>query len=128
MMKTSIIKFALGICASLALLTSCEYDIVVPEKKAPPPANDTISFKDDIIPIFNKDCNAACHSVGAIPPDLSSSNAFAALTADNYIVSGEPENSELYTICIPGGSMATHISTADADLIYRWIYAGGKNN
>ena len=126
MMKTSIIKFALGICASLALLTSCEYDIVVPEKKAPPPANDTISFKDDIIPIFDKDC-ASCHNPGNAKPDLTSANAFAALTSE-YVVANEPENSPLYTSCISGGSMATHISTTDADLIYRWIYAGAKDN
>jgi hypothetical protein len=128
MMKTLVIKFAIVICASLAMLTSCEYDIVVPEKVAPPPQNDTISFNDDIKPIFNKDCNAACHKAGAEKPDLSPANAFTALTTGNYVVAKEPENSVLYTKCLPGASMAKHISDAELYLIYRWIYAGAENN
>jgi hypothetical protein len=127
MMKTSVLKFAIVICASLALLTSCEYDIVVPVKHSTPPADDTISFAQDVVPVFSARC-IGCHATGATPPDLSVANAFTDLTTNGYVVAKEPESSSLYTACAPGGSMESHCSAVQLDLIYRWIYAGAKNN
>jgi hypothetical protein len=129
MMKTSIIKFAVVICASLALLNSCEYDIVVPEKFVPPPPGDTtvvISFSTDIQPIFNSKC-VGCHP-SVYKPDLTAANSYNALMSGNYVIAGNPLGSKLYTKCQPGGSMATYCSSEQLDLISRWIYADAKNN
>lgn len=129
MKKTSLFIFFVAICASLAMLTACEYDIVVPEKIAPPPpGGDSISFVKDVIPVFNASCNATCHKAGGIAPDLSAANAFNALTTGNYVVAGNPALSKLYTDSKPGGIMASYCSAAQLDLIRRWISAGAKNN
>lgn len=127
MKKTSSFILLVVFCASLALLTSCEYDIVVPQKAPPVIPGDTISFVQDIIPVFNASCNS-CHAAGSIPPDLSPANAFNALTSGGYVVANSLDNSSLYTVCKPGGSMATHTSAAQLALIGRWINAGAKNN
>jgi len=128
MMKTSVIKFAMVICASLALLTSCEYDVVVPEKYVPPPIDTTvvISFAQDIQPIFNAKC-ITCHPTVS-NPDLTTGNSYNALTSGNYVVAGDPVNSKLYNKCKPGGSMSNYCTTDELNLISAWIYAGAKNN
>jgi hypothetical protein len=128
MMKTSIIKFAIVVCASLALLTSCEYDTVVPEKFVPPPIDTTvvISFSTDIQPIFDAHC-VTCHP-SAFKPDLSPANSYNALISGNYVIAGNPVGSKLYTKCKPGGSMSSYCSAEQLDLISGWIYAGAKNN
>lgn len=128
MMRTSVIKFAIVICASLALLTSCEYDTVVPEKFTPPPIDTTvvISYSLDIQPIFDANC-VSCHP-SVYKPDLTPSNSYNALISGDYLVAGDPEASELYTKCKPGASMAQYCSSEQLALIYGWIYADAKNN
>jgi hypothetical protein len=110
----------------MMLLTACEYDFITPTPPAPtPPADDTISYSQDIQPFFNSNC-ISCHK-GSIPPDLTAAKSYAQLVP-TYVIATQPETSELYIVCAPGGSMAAHTSAAELNLIYRWIYAGAKNN
>ena len=110
----------------LTMLTACEYDFNVPVPPTPvPPAGDTISYSQDIQPIFNANCTS-CHG-GSIAPNLLNGQSYSALVP-TYVVAGNPETSELYIVCKPGGSMAAHTSAEDLNLIYRWIYAGAKND
>jgi hypothetical protein len=110
----------------MMLLTACEYDFITPTPPAPtPPADDTISYSQDIQPIFNSNC-ISCHK-GSIPPDLTAAKSYAQLVP-TYVTAKDPATSELYIVCSPGGSMAAHTSAAELNLIYRWIYAGAKNN
>jgi hypothetical protein len=110
----------------LTLLSACEYDFNVPVPPTPiPPAGDTISYSQDIQPIFNNSCTS-CHA-GSIPPNLLTGQSYSALVP-TYVIAGSPETSELYIVCKPGGSMSAYASSADLNLIYRWIYAGAKND
>lgn len=126
MKKTSSFIFLVVICASLALLTSCEYDIVVPVKPPPVIEGDTISYAQDIQPFFNAKC-ASCHPALS-PPDLSAANSYSSLTTGNFVIANDPSGSILYTKCSPGESMAIHTSSEELALMYRWITAGAKNN
>jgi hypothetical protein len=111
----------------LIMLTSCEYDFIEPTPPPPPPpAGDTISFAQDIQPFFNAKC-ASCHP-GVYKPDLTAGNSYNALITGNYVVAGDPAASSLYTKCKPGASMAPYTTAAELDLMYRWIYAGAKND
>jgi len=119
----------------IMLLTACEYEFIEPTPAPPPPpADDTISFAQDIIPVFNQSCNATCHKAGAIKPDLSAANAYTVLTTTksttnvDYVIANQPLNSYFYNKCKPGESMATYTSAEQLELIYRWIYAGAKND
>jgi len=111
----------------IMLLSSCEYDFIVtaPKAAAPPPESDTISYSQDIQPFFDSEC-VSCHQ-GGIAPDLRPAKSYSALVPD-YVVVKEPENSNLYTKCAPGGSMAPYTPAADLALIERWINAGAKND
>ena len=91
-----------------------------------------VSFATDIVPIFNSSCNmSSCHSSGGHSPNLTANNAYASLTAGNYLDIDNPENSSLYlwmtgkkaTPMPVGGVNATYNS-----LVLAWIKQGAKNN
>jgi len=125
-MKKRLLRLFLLSGVLLTLLTACEYDYLVPVPPVPPPpADDTISYSQDIQPIFNTNCTS-CHA-GSIAPNLLTGQSYSALVPA-YVIAGSPETSDLYIVCKPGGSMASHTSETDLGLIYRWIYAGAKNN
>jgi len=110
----------------IALLSACEYDFITPAPPVPPPPpGDTISYVQDVQPFFNNKC-ISCHK-GSIAPNLTASVSYSELVPD-YVIAGNPAASELYIVCKPGGVMAPYTSEAELDLVYRWIYAGAKNN
>jgi len=127
-MKKRIIRLLLLTSTMLIMLTACEYEFITPVPPAPkPPANDTISYSQDIQPFFNAKC-VSCHA-GSIKPNLSSGLSYDEVVP-GYVNAGEPETSELYLVCKPAGSMTAYatITPAELDLLYRWIYAGAKND
>jgi hypothetical protein len=109
----------------VTLLTACEYDFIVPTPPPPVIENDTISYSQDIQPIFNAKCNS-CHA--SIAPVLTTGISYNALMTGNYVVAGNPATSELYIVCKPGGSMASYTTSDQLNLISRWITAGAKND
>lgn len=119
-----LLKYMIPVVLVLAL-ASCEYESVKPVEINP---DTEISFKDDIIPIFNQSCNSSgCHSTGDFAPDLTPENAYEDLFATNQIDTVTPENSNLYE-SMTTGSMKTY-STAEATAtILQWIEQGANNN
>ena len=107
------------------MFTSCEYEWIQPEKK---PIPETVSFSNDIMPIFNNGCNTnVCHGSGGEPPDLSEGNAYNALLDGAYVDTINPEASILYT-SMNSGSMVPYTSPGDDDIVLAWIQQGAKNN
>jgi hypothetical protein len=111
----------------LTMLTACEYNFIEPTPPPPaPPANDSISYSEDIQPIWDAKC-VSCHPA-VYKPDLTAANSYTALKSGNYVVDSIPSASSLYTKIYTGGSMASYVSADQVSLIYRWIYAGAKND
>jgi len=128
-MKNLSLRILLLMGVILTLFASCEYDFnVYPQPVVPPVGTeDTISFAQDIVPIFTDKC-ISCHKTGGFAPDLTTANAYSALTSGNYVVAKNPDESDLYKSLKAGGSMSSYITVDETALIYRWIYAGAKNN
>ena len=109
----------------MTMLASCEYDSVEPVEIDP---DTEISFKDDIIPVFNESCNSSgCHATGDWAPDLTTENAYEALFAGDFIDTTNPENSDLYK-AMNSGSMTTYSTPGDTQLILTWIEQGADDN
>lgn len=110
------------------IFSSCEYEWIYPEK--PPVVTDTVSFSQDVIPIFNNGCNTGvCHGAGAIPPDLTETNAYSSLLNGGYVDNVTPEASIIYTCLLPGGSMNVYVKNPDdPTTILGWIQQGAQNN
>lgn len=92
----------------------------------------TVSFAEDIVPIFNSSCNASgCHNSGGKSPDLSAGNSYNALISGNYIDKGAAENSVLYQWMSGKRSLPMPVGGANKEynaLILAWIKQGANNN
>ncbi|MBK8504934.1 MAG: hypothetical protein IPL46_23580 [Saprospiraceae bacterium] len=112
---------------SLAMITSCEYEFIEPEKVVIP---EVISFADNIIPVFNNSCNySGCHATGFAILDLSPGNAYNELFRKDLIDRDIPDQSKLYLKLTDSKSTHKDRSTAtEQALILEWIAKGAKNN
>ncbi len=125
-MQKGIVIHILIVIHCILMLTSCEYDYIEPVKVS---AEDTVSFSNDIIPIFENSClGGGCHSTGGISPDLTSTNAYNELFAKNQIDTLNPASSVLYEKIISTGSMKNYTTPTEVNLILEWIKQGAKNN
>lgn len=123
-----VIKCVLFFGALTLLVSSCYYDEVVVFEGLP----QNVSLKNDIQPIFNRDCNmASCHDAAAThEPSLIDANTYSALVTGGFINTQEPEKSVLYIAVNEGGMPEgrTPLSTNDKKIILGWITEGAKNN
>jgi hypothetical protein len=109
-------------------LNACYYDEVATFEGVPT----NVSLKNDVQPIFDRDCNmSGCHDAKpSHNPSLVKENAYQALTSGNYVNTTDPENSVLY-LSVNGGGMPAGrapLSENDKKLILGWITDGAKNN
>lgn len=124
------IKLFLGVIAMFIFLHACKGK----NEKCSNPT--TISFKNDVQPIFNENCiTSGCHS-GNNPAgnlNLSSQVSFQNLidSQSGYLDLNTPKNSLLYTSMTsvnnpmpPNGKL----SNCKLDLILKWIEQGANNN
>jgi hypothetical protein len=109
-------------------LNACYYDEVVTFEGVPT----NVSLKNDVQPIFDRDCNmSGCHD--ATPshnPSLVKEKAYQALTSGGYVNTTDPANSSLY-LSVNGGGMPAGrapLSENDKKLILGWITDGARNN
>jgi hypothetical protein len=120
------ISFSFILLAGMAF--SCTYDTL---EMKPVETPDTVSFSNDVIPVFETNCAyAGCHNAGGIPPDLTEANAYFELTTFGYIEQDTAlaEQSLLYQKIDIGGSMEKYASDNDRALILKWIKQGAQNN
>jgi mono/diheme cytochrome c family protein len=118
--RNIIIVFAMS-----AMLAGCEYEKSV-QKDAPT----SVSFKTDVLPIFQKNC-VSCHGANQEPPQLTSDIAFSVLQ-DPYVTDTlVPENNLLYKRMIDKTSPmppAGVLPQEDIDIIKVWITTGAHDN
>jgi len=119
------ILFGFGILA----IEACKYDDILPPEPDP---GITISFSEDVIPIFNASCNvSSCHNGSGPSPDLRASVAFDNLWEAVLIDTIEPANSELYLWMTGAKGLAMPpqgVQPVDAATILQWIDQGAKDN
>jgi hypothetical protein len=127
MMKIKNVKKLGYLLAGMILLASCEYEFIVPVEVDLP---DEVSFKDDIIPIFNSSCNTTgCHTAGHFAVDLTPENAYQDLFAKNMIIQDDPGASPLYTKLVEtGGTHDGRSTPSQQQLILKWLEQGALDN
>ncbi len=136
-----IIKLFLAVVAIALLFSQCGYNFIVPIPPEPEIPIDTInppdstvvlvSFKTDIVPIFNNgNYCVACHTTGKQLPDLTPDKAFASLNSTRYVNKTTPAESKIYKH--PHPDTSTHqqkkYNSAQAAKVLKWIQEGAKNN
>ena len=113
----------------LMLTPSCDYGYVEPVIIDIP---DTVSFSNDIIPIFNNNCNeSGCHSTGGIAPDLTPQNAYFELWLYGMVDTANAESSTLYIrMASTSNPMPPTGKLTDdkVQLVLAWIEQGALDN
>jgi hypothetical protein len=127
MLQKSIQWFLL--LTTAVLMSSCYYDEVVPVERKIEVGE--VSFKNDLLPIFNKSCNSSgCHS-GAVAPNLTAGSAYNSLINGGYINKANPESSELYLWMKGTKSTPMPLSGPNAEYnakVLGWIKQGALDN
>lgn len=123
-----IILYLMAVLFIATGLNACYYDEIATFEGLPT----NVSLKNDVQPIFNRDCTmSGCHD--AVPshnPSLVAENAYNDLRNGGYVNTTDPENSILY-LSVNGGGMPagrTPLSENDKKMILAWITEGAKNN
>jgi hypothetical protein len=122
-MQKRLLLLFFSIFIGMLFLVSCTSDTLVPENINP---TQTISYAADIQPIFSASC-VGCHA-GTTLPDLREGKSFSSLASGNYIKTSAPEQSVLYVVMAPNGSMASYTNVSESQLVLQWIRQGAKNN
>lgn len=123
-----ILKIIVAFCC-IALLSRCYKNKTV---YLEPEITRSVTFSQDIIPLFNKNCNTSgCHSAGGQTPNLTETNAYNSLIIGNYVNKTDPENSLIYLKMTGkhGTPMPPSGSNKDLSaLMLAWIKQGANNN
>ncbi len=121
---------AITLVVIAAITPSCKHDPV----QALQTKVDSISFKNQIQPIFTASCAIPdCHE-GANPSahlDLSAGVAYSQLFAKNEINITNPPSSFLYTAMTSVGTPMPptgNLPDASLSLVLHWLQQGAKNN
>jgi len=125
-MKKILIYLTL-VCMTGLGLTSCYKDIVSPESDPDGPPQ-FVSYKTDLMPLFNTKCAlAGCHVSGAHKPYLSSELSYNQIVNGGFVNILIPKESILYKMVM--GGMSEYIpSKSDKQKVYDWIRNGAPNN
>ncbi len=126
----------LSVVVFLALLVGCKYESIVPAQPLVESTNcstDTVYFVQQVAPLLNSACaTAGCHDAISHKDDVQMTDHYSII---QEVKIGNPEDSKLYksiTDNDPNDRMpqapASPLTTAQIDLIYKWIKQGAKNN
>ena len=129
-MKMNWIKQTLTAFSCVLLMVSCEYEFIEPAELPPLNPEDTVSFANIVVPIFNTDSKCtSCHNTGGTPPDLTPTNAYNNIVPPRVDLDS-PESSIIYQYPHPSGSMHTwkKYTEAEAQTVLIWIQQGALNN
>ena len=116
------------IFAIILLATSCQYKFIVEPVVPPPDPTDTISFSQQIIPIFDEQGCTGCHNTGGQQPDLTTDNAYNSITGTGLVNSDDPPMSKIYYYPLPDGSHYAKYTSSQAALVLQWIEQGAHDN
>lgn len=110
-------------------LTGCYKDVIYPATAVDPDgAPQAVSFKTDLMPVFNNNCaKAGCHVSGGHKPYLSSELSYKEITNGGFVNLLVPKQSIVYQMI--NGDMKTYMPSAvDRQKVYDWIRNGAPNN
>ncbi len=106
------------------LFSSCYYDEFPEDIPVVIPPGQTVSFSEDITPIFVTYNCTECHNASGQNPDLTPGGEYSNLVPA-YVNAGNSTDSRLYTK-LAGGHR--NVDATSLALIKKWIDDGAANN
>ncbi len=131
-MKTKSKILVFTFLLAMGLISSCQYDNIIEPVTPPPNPTDTVSFVNQIEPIFNNNSNCtACHFTGGGHSDLTTGNAYNSIKSMGLVNLSDPEASIIYWYPnLDNSSDHTwkKYTAEEAQLVLQWIKQGALNN
>jgi hypothetical protein len=134
--RTSIQRLVFITLLSFLAVAGCTRNTSNPIFQAPCNLPDTVSFKNDVVPIFELSCDQAnCHSGtdtssrGRV--NLEPAYAYTDLFKQHLIDTLNPTQSQLYQRLVSTGSSmppGIYLDNCTIQSILKWIEQGAKNN
>ena len=127
-MKRILIYTCLLLITGIGLL-GCYKDVILPETAVDPDGPpQSISFKDQLAPLFNSSCAlSGCHVSGSHKPYLATAVSYQEIVNGGFVNLLVPKESILYKKI--NGEMKEYIPSAiDRQKVYDWIRNGATNN
>ena len=119
---------SLAVLAIIIIVSSCQYKFIVEPVVPPPDPEDTISFSQEIVPIFSEQGCTGCHNTGGQAPDLTADNAYNSITSMGLVDTNDPPASKIYYYPLPDGNHFAKYTSAQASLVLAWIEQGALDN
>lgn len=123
-----LITIGIIISTLIMLLNSCEYKFIVEPVIPPPEPGDTISFSQEIVPIWSDQGCTGCHGTGGQQPDLTADNAYGSITGMGLVNTDDPPTSKIYYYPLPDGNHYGKYTAGQASLVLIWIEQGALDN
>ncbi len=109
----------------MMFLNSCQNKFII---EPVPEPTDTVSFSQQIAPIYTEQGCIGCHNSTGQQPDLSPDNAYGEITSMGLVVAYEPSQSKIYYNPKPDGEHYAKYTSAQYLLVGQWINEGALNN
>lgn len=121
-----LLVYSISLLMFTGILSGCFYDEVAVFEGLP----ENVSLKNDVMPIFNNNCNSSgCHDAqGSHSPSLVGANAYTSLSEGQFVNTVEPGKSKLYTELNAGMPPSGPLTVNEKKIILAWITEGAKNN
>ncbi|OYT17051.1 MAG: hypothetical protein B7C24_04625 [Bacteroidetes bacterium 4572_77] len=117
---------ALGVLVlSIFLLNSCQKKFIVEPQVNP---IDSISFSQQIIPIWADQSCTGCHSSTGQQPDLTADKAYQEITSMGLVLTNDAAKSKIYEYPLASGNHFAKYTSAQAALVLQWIEEGALDN
>jgi hypothetical protein len=110
------------------IIASCQYKFTVEPVPIPPDPEDTISFAQQIVPIWDVQNCISCHNTGGQNPDLTADNAYNSITTGGFVETADPSTSIIYHYPLPTEGHYLEYTATQALLVLTWIEQGAHNN
>jgi len=125
-------QLILNICLIFIIgigITGCYKDVILPDTVADPDGPpQSVSFKDQLMPLFNTSCAlSGCHVSGSHKPYMTTDVSYQEIVNGGFVNTLIPKESKIYKMI--NGEMKEFIPSAtDRQKVYDWIRNGAPNN
>jgi len=128
-MKKNFLIWGSILFSVVLFFSACDYEWIVKPEPVPPDPTDTISFSQEIIPIFTTNDNCtSCHKTGGTPPDLTEANAYNSIIDGNLVDLETPANSSIYYFPLSNDHAWKQYTQDESTLVFGWIDQGALDN
>lgn len=109
----------------LMMLNSCQNKFII---EPVPEVADSISFSQQIIPIWLDQNCTGCHSTNGQQPNLTVDDAYSNITSMGLVSVNDPSSSKIYYYPLPDEDHFAKYTSTQAAFVLKWIEEGALNN